>query len=275
KAAQRLDMSQSAMSHALKRLRAILNDDILIRTSKQMEVTPYARQISDRIDQILREIQSTLLEKETFDPATAEETFKIATSDYVESTIGVNLLQQLANQAPGIKIRISNVNKKTVMDALDDNSIDLVIDAELPLKNWHVEQDLYQEEFVCVVRGDDSLTELSLDDYVERSHILVSMRDDFQGAYDEILDRQEQSRQVIWSTSHFMTVPFLLANSDCVALLPNRMAQHCAKNINLKLLPPPIEIEGFAVSMVWHQRNQNSPQHQWLRQQIVNAVRDI
>ena len=67
----------------------------------------------------------------------------------------------------------------------------------------------------------------------------------------------------------------LLANSDCVALLPNRMAQQCAKAMNLKLLPPPIAIEGFTVSMVWHQRNTNNSQHQWLRQQIVNAVRNI
>ena len=275
KAAERLNMSQSAMSHSLKRLRSILNDEILIRTSREMEVTPYARKISDRISQILSEIQSTLLEKETFNPATARETFRIAASDYVESTIGINLLQQLTKVAPGIKIRISNVNKETVMDALDNNSIDLVINAKLPLKNWHVEQDLYREEFVCVVRGDNSLTELSIDDYVKRTHILVSMRDDFKGAYDKTLDRQKQSRQVIWSTSHFMTVPFLLANSDCVALLPNRMAQHCAKNMNLKLLPPPIEIDGFVVSMAWHQRNNNSLQHQWLRQQIVDAVQDI
>ena len=275
KAAERLGMSQSAMSHSLKRLRTILNDEILIRTSREMEVTPYARKISDRISQILSEIQSTLLEKETFNSATAKETFKIAASDYVESTIGINLLQQLTKVAPGIKIRISNVNKETVMNALDDNSIDLVINAKLPLKNWHVEQDLYREEFVCVVRGDDSFTELSVDDYVERSHILVSMRDDFQGAYDKILDRQEQSRQVVWSTPHFMTVPFLLANSDCVALLPNRMAQHCAKNMNLKLLSPPIDIEGFTVSMVWHKRNNNNPRHQWLRQQIASGIRDI
>ncbi len=100
------------------------------------------------------------------------------------------------------------------------------------------------------------------------------MRDDFKGAYDKILDRQKQSR-VIWSTSHFMIVPFLLANSDCVALLPNRMAQHCARNMNLKLLPLPIEIEGFTVSMVWHRRNNNSLQHQWLRQQIIDAVRNV
>jgi DNA-binding transcriptional LysR family regulator len=89
KAAERLNMSQSAMSYALKRLRIILDDDILIRTSREMEVTPYARQISDRVHQILTEIESTLLSKEIFNPATAQESFRIAASDYVEATIGI------------------------------------------------------------------------------------------------------------------------------------------------------------------------------------------
>jgi DNA-binding transcriptional LysR family regulator len=275
KAAEKLNMSQSAMSHALKRLRTILNDDILIRTSREMEVTPYARQISDRVRQILLEIQSALLEKEAFNPATAKNTFKIAASDYVEATIGINLIQQLTTQAPGIRIRITNLNKETVMNALDENLIDLIINARLPLKSWHVEHNLYREEFVCVVRSDDALTELSMEDYIRRSHLLVSMRDDFQGAGDEILERQHQSRQVIWSTPHFMAMPFLLANSDCVALLPRRMAQQCAKAMDLKLLPPPIEIAGFTVSMIWHQRNTNRPQHQWLRAQIFDATQNI
>lgn len=275
KAAEKLNLSQSAMSYSLKKLRTILDDDILIRTSREMEVTPYARQISDRISQILREIQSTLLEKETFNPATANATFRIATSDYVEATVGVNLLQQLNALAPGIRIRISNLDKATVLDALDDNRIDLIINAELPLKSWHVRESLYREEFVCVVKGDDSLTELSITDYIRKPHILVSMRDDFQGKGDEILQLQQQFRQVVWSTSHFMTVPFLLNNSNCVALLPNRMAQQCAKAMNLKLLPPPIAIEGCTISLVWHQRNLNNPQHQWLRQKIIDSTKDI
>lgn len=187
RAAEKLNTSQSAMSHSLKRLRTILNDDILIRTSREMEVTTYARQISDRVRQILSEIQSTLLEKTVFDPSTANETFRIAASDYVESAIGTNLLQQLTTHAPGIRIRISNLDKENVMNALDNNLIDVVIDAKLPLNSWHVEQNLYQEEFVCVAKEDNSMTELSIADYIKRSHILVSMRDDFQGAYDEIL----------------------------------------------------------------------------------------
>lgn len=275
KAAQKLNMSQSAMSHALKRLRIILHDDILIRTSREMEVTPYARQISDRVRQILSDIESTLFSQTTFNPATTQSTFSIAASDYVETTIGINLIQQLTTQAPGIRIRITNLNKETVMDAIDDNRIDLFIGAKLPLKSWHVEQNLYREEFVCVFKSDDALTELSMEDYIRRSHLLVSMRDDFQGAGDEILEQQQQSRQVIWSTPHFMAIPFLLANSDCVALLPGRMAQQCAKAMDLTLLPPPMMMEGFTVSMIWHQRNTNRPQHQWLRQQVIDAVSHI
>ena len=275
KAAQRLNLSQSAMSYSLKRLRAILNDEILIRTSRQMEVTPYAREISDRVRQILNDIESTLLSKERFNPSTAQETFKIAASDYVEATLGIYLLQQLTHQAPGIRLRITNLDKTTTMDALDDNRVDLVIDAKLPLKSWHVEQTLYQEEFVCVCRSDHPLTELSVEDYLKRSHILVSMRDDFYGVGDQILEREQQSRHIIWSTSHFMSVPFLVLNSDCVALLPQRLAQLCAKAMNLNLLPPPIELEGFMVSMVWHQRNTNRPQHQWLRQQVIEATKNV
>jgi DNA-binding transcriptional LysR family regulator len=275
KAAKRLDLSQSAMSYSLKKLRNILHDDILIRTSRAMEVTPYARQISDRLRQILVEIQATLLEKETFHPATSNQTFRIATSDYVEAIIGVNLLPQLATQAPHMRMRINHLDKSTVMNALDNNEIDLAINPEFNLKSWQVQENLYQEEFVCVFRGDDSITEISLGDYLARSHILVSLRDDFIGQGDRILELQQQSRQVIWSTTHFMAVPFLLANFDCMALLPKRMAQQCAKAMNLKILPPPIPIEGFTISMVWHQRNTNNLAHQWLRQQIIEAIRDV
>ncbi|MEB3219291.1 MAG: LysR family transcriptional regulator [Nostocales cyanobacterium 94392] len=156
KAAEKLSISQSSMSHALKRLRTVLDDEILIRTSRDMELTPLAEEIRDRVRQILAEIQSTLLEKETFNPAIAREDFRIATSDYIEATLGINLVQQLTSQAPNIRIRICNLNKEKAMDGLDNNQIDLVVGANLPLKGWHMHENLYDEEFVCVMRSDFS-----------------------------------------------------------------------------------------------------------------------
>lgn len=272
KAAEKLNMSQSAMSYSLKRLRSLLDDPILVRTSRDMEATPYAREISVAIRQILTDIQNALLERDFFNPNTASEDFRIAASDYVEVTLGSELLNRLTNQAPGIRIRISNFNRETALDALDDGSIDLFIDVSLPCKSWHVKQELYHEKFVCVVDGDISMTEISLTDYLERPHILVSMRDDFQGAVDQILEQRQQTRSVIWSTAHFMAAPFLIANSDCIALLPERMAQKCAQSMGLKLLDPPIDIQGFTIAMFWHQRNNNLPQHQWLRHQLLEAA---
>lgn len=272
-AAERLHMSQSAMSHALKRLRKVLNDPILIRVSqRQMEVTPYAREISGQVRQVLTDIQATLLVKETFDPATTDVDFRIATNDYVEAAIGGQVLAKLLVDAPQVQLRITSIRKDEVLTALDTNRIDLFIGAELDRKPWHDQQELYEEEFVCVVHSENPLKEISLTDYVARSHILVSLRDDFLGIADRRLAEQQQARSVIWSTPHFMSVPFLLVRTDCVALLPKRMAEQCAKAMGLKLLPPPIDIRGFTVSMVWHQRHTHSPQHQWLREQIAEAV---
>lgn len=275
-AAEKLNVSQSAMSHSLKRLRAVLDDPILIRTSqRQMEVTPYAREISPQVRQVLTDIQKTLLAKEVFDPATAQEDFRIATNDYVEATLSAFLLQQLTDRAPKIQIRISGMSKDAALAALDDNSIDLLIGAGLELKRWHICEALYQEEFVCVMRSDCPLEELSLEEYASRSHILVSLRDDFRGVGDLFLEQQQRSRRVVWSTPHFMAVPFMLAASDCVALLPKRMAEQCAREMGLKLLPPPIGVAGFTVYMVWHQRHNGLPQHQWLRSQLLTAVQNL
>ncbi|MEM9093034.1 MAG: LysR family transcriptional regulator [Cyanobacteria bacterium P01_F01_bin.53] len=146
-AAEKLNMSQSSMSHALKRLRSVLNDPILIRTSQRhMEVTPYAREISFKVRQVLTDIQETLLAKNTFNPETAQEDFRIATNDYVEATLTVNLLRVLTQQAPNIRIRIDGIRKDAVPAALDDNSLDLFIGADLELKRWHLKEDLYQEK---------------------------------------------------------------------------------------------------------------------------------
>ncbi|MEO1401271.1 MAG: LysR family transcriptional regulator [Cyanobacteria bacterium J06635_1] len=275
KAAEKLNVSQSSMSYSLKRLRSLLDDPILIRTSRDMEATPFACEISATIRQILTDIQNTLFEREPFNPDTAREDFRIAASDYVETTLGCDLLRKQLNQAPGIRIRINNINRAAVLEALDDNSLDLYIDVDLPRKSWHVKQDLYQEEFVCVVCSEQPMTEISLEEYTVRSHILVSMQDDFHGTADPFLGQQQQLRNVIWSTAHFMAAPFLILNSDCIALLPKRMAEKCARSMGLKILPPPVDVTEFTVSMFWHQRNTNLPQHQWLRNQLIEAAQAL
>ena len=274
KAANRLNLSQSAMSYSLKRLREILGDEILCRSSKGMEATPYACEIAVRIRQILWEIQSTLLEKESFNPLSAKEDFAIAMSDYVEISLGVSLLARLRENAPNIRFRTCNAKKEAAIAALDSDRVDLVIGVFSSLKSWHVKEELYREEFVCVAQSSNADT-LPLAEYLERPHILVSGRNDFHGEIDSLLAKAGQSRKIVWSTPHFMTVPFLIANSECLALLPKRVAQRCAKKMGLKLLPAPTPITGFTVSMIWHQKNNSRLKHKWLREQITEIAKII
>ncbi len=290
KAAEKLNVSQSSMSYSLKRLRELLEDPILMRTSREMEATPYALQVGPAIREALLGIQGALLSRDAFDPERSEASFRIAASDYTESTLGSELLKSISIQAPHVRIRINDIDRDRVLDELDRGSIDLCIGVGLSLKGWHVRQELYREEFACVVdnrsgvdnhsgvdnrSGIDSLNtkdRMSLEVYADRPHILVSMRNDFQGAVDRLLEQQQLSRKVVWSTSHFMAVPFLIPQTDNVTLLPKRMAQKCAQSMGLQLLPPPVDLEGFTVSMYWHQRNTNLPSHQWLRNQLVAAA---
>ena len=275
KAAEKLDMSQSAMSYALKRLRILLDDPILIRSSREMEATPYARELSVAVRQILTEIQSNILEKKPFDPDIVSGDFRIAFSDYVEATLGKNLLTRLAKLAPGIHIRVDNLNRTDMLDALDGGRIDLLVDASAHHKNWHLKQELYQEEFVCVVDKDVSFSEMTVERYLEGRHILASMQDSVLALLDKTMAQPKVSRNIAWSTPHLMAIPFLVTNSACIALLPSRLAQKYAILLGLKILPSPPDLTDFTVSMFWHQRNDNIAQHQWLRSQLVEAAQAL
>lgn len=275
KAAEKLDMSQSAMSYALKRLRILLDDPILIRSSRDMEATPYAQEVSVAVRQILTEIQSNILEKKPFNPDMVSGGFRIAFSDYVEATLGKSLLERLAKLAPGIHIRVSNLNRTDMLDALDGGRIDLLVDVNAPHKSWHLKQNLYQEEFVCVVDKDVSFSEMTVESYLEGPHILASTQDSVLGLLDKKMAQPKVAQNIAWSTPHLMAIPFLVTNSDYIALLPSRLAQKYASLLGLKMLPPPPDLKDFTVSMFWHQRNDNIAQHQWLRSQLVEAAKAL
>ncbi|ESA34775.1 family transcriptional regulator [Leptolyngbya sp. Heron Island J] len=275
RAAEKLNMSQSAMSYALKRLRLLLDDPILIRSSRDMATTPYAREISVSVRRILTDIQSNLLEKKTVGSSENFQDFRIASSDYVESILGKTFLENLASQNGTMRVKISDVNRAAVLGSLDDGSIDLLIDVNLQHKNWHLKQELYREELVCVVHHDTDVAETMLEQYLQRCHILVPVQDGFDTLIDDFLVRQQLTQNIIWSTPHFMALSFLTTNSDYVALLPKRMAQKCARLLGLKILSSPFEGPEFPIFMFWHQRNDNQTHHRWLRNQLMEIAQSL
>lgn len=271
-AAEKLNMSQSAMSYSLKRLRTLLDDPILIRSSRDMESTPYAREISVAVRRILNDIQNSLLKRNSFDPDTSQEEFRIAFSDYSEIILGKGFLERLTKHAPGMHIWISHSDRTAALDDLDANHIDLLIDFHDHHKSWHCKQELYREELVCVINSESDIDEITIDEYLKRRHIFVPMQDESQRFEDQDIVQQQIKKNAVWSTPHFMAVPFLLANGDYISLLPKRLAQRCAKSFGLQVLSPPVHVNELKISMLWHQRHNNLAAHQWLRSQLIEVA---
>jgi DNA-binding transcriptional LysR family regulator len=267
RAGERIGLSQPATSNALARLRSLIKDDLFIRTAAGLRPTPIAIALHQQLRPSLQQIQAALLEQSTFDPATSDRVFAIGMSDYVEFTLLPSLMQKLQTLAPGIGVQIRSGDRDKLLSLIDSNEIDLACGVFPEQIAWHQEQQLLQESYICVCRKNHPVigSSLSLEEYLSVSHLLVSVKEDRIGRVDALLAEQNLKRHIALSTPHFLTVPFILAQTDLVATLAHRVALTFAQDLKLKLLPLPFLMPAFSVSMRWHRSTETSPACQWLR----------
>jgi len=276
RAARRVGLTQPAMSHALGRLRALLDDAILVRSKSGMLPTARARALEEPIRRALREIEEALRAGPVFDPRTAERTFAIATSDYGELVVLPPLLERLAREAPRIDLRIHAVPEDWAT-ALEENVYDLVVipnAGDTPA--GIVRQKLFDETFVCVLRkGHPALRRFDLDTFVALPHVLIAPRGRLGGMVDEALAARGLGRRIALTVPHFLVAPLVIASSDLVLTLAERVARTFASMAPLDVRAPPIAVRGFAMYQAWHERRRGDPAHAWLRNLVaeVSGVR--
>ncbi len=277
RAGERLGLSQPATSNALARLRRLINDDLFIRTAAGLRPTPTALALKQQLRPALQQIQAALLEQTTFDPATSDRVFAIGMSDYVEFTLLPRLMRTLQTLAPQVSVQIRSGDREKLLALLDSGEIDLACGVFPEKIAWHRQQQLFQEHYVCVCRRDHPVigSVLSLEDYLAVSHLLVSVQEDRSGRVDKLLAAQNLKRHVALSIPHFVTAPFILAQTDLVATLAHRIASTFAQHQPLALLPLPLPLTGFSVFMRWHQTTETSPACQWLRTVLLDISRLI
>lgn len=277
RAGKRVGLSQPATSNALARLRSLINDDLFIRTVTGLRPTPIAIELHQRLRPALQHIQAALLEQPTFDLAVSNRVFAIGMSDYVELTLLPCLMKKLQIVAPRVDVQIRSGDRQKILSLLDNGEIDLACGVFPEKVASHQEQLLFQESYVCVCRNSHPTigNSLSLEEYLSLSHLLVSVKEDRIGRVDTLLAEQNLKRRIALSTPHFLTAPFILAQTDLVATLAHRVALTFANHQALKLLPLPLSIAGFSVSMRWHHTNEASPACQWLRSIILEVSRTI
>jgi DNA-binding transcriptional LysR family regulator len=274
-AARRMGVGQPAMSNALARLRDMFEDPLLIRTSAGMQPTGRALDLVEPISRILAELREQVFRGRSFSPETDQRSFRIGVSDQVEASLMQDVLRDVARAAPGVTIIARSVEMRLGADLLSTGAIDLAVGYFPEVESELEVTTLYHESFVCLFDAQACGIDppLSLDAYVSLPHVLVSLRGEPFGHVDELLDAVGRRRRVIYTTPHFLAVPFLLHGLRAVAALPRRLAENCADAAGLAVCPVPLPSDGYDIRMAWHRRTDADPAQAWFRATIADVGR--
>ena len=278
-AARRLGLSQSATSHALARLREQLDDPILLRTARGMVPTARARAMLPTVLRILEDTESVFLGVTGFEPALSDETFRIALDESAQRTLLPPLIARLQERAPRLQLIVRpGLRSENMLASFERGEVDLAISSHLPAD----ERDLHSEfllsaPYVTISRaGHPTIGKrLSLKRFVEVGHVAVTHPNLADIAIDLALSVESLSRRVIVTVPEPAEVPALVARTDLVATLPERLLEMGDAPTTLVRHRPPIPLDPVPVYAIHHERNARSPALLWLREQIDALVGDI
>jgi DNA-binding transcriptional LysR family regulator len=280
RAAARVGITQSAMSHTLARLRALFDDEILVRGAGGMVATTRAAALGEVVGRALADIAGALAPPRPFDPRTAEGRVTIGTSDYCELVLLPKLFRRLADEAPGLDLRVIAVDGGFAAP-LASGRLDLVIAplrAEEEAPGIRARR-LFDERFVCVVRRDHPLAHrrLTLARFAAASHAMIAPRGTEGGPVDDALAKLGYERRVAVAVPHFLVAPYLVASSDVILTLAERVARVVAEPLGLAVLAPPRELAltGFTASAIWHERTQADPALAWVRGVLAEVAETV
>ena len=278
RAGKRLNLSQSAMSGALARLRDYFHDELLVPVGRQMALTPVAEGLVEPVRDILVRIRGTLGSKPSFDPLTAIRHLSVAVSDYVTEILIADVLRRARREAPHITFELRGVGRRAT-EELESGELDFLISPEGYVSAGHPTDVLFEDTYTCVAwAGNESIgSSITLEDYLNLGHVVVSVAGAEQpGNYDEqFLRRSNVRRQVEISVPSFSLAPQLVVGTGRVTTITTRLAVKCAQTLPLKLLPMPIAIPPMVEMVQWHEVHDYDPANQWFRRLLKEAIGDL
>jgi len=272
RAAERLHLSQPAVSHALARLRDLLGDPLLVRGGGGLVSTPRALELVTPLRATLAQVQS-LLAPNAFDPASTRRTFRLAMSDYGAAIILPGLIRSLRRDAPGIDLQITHGSREGMLDQVLDGDIDLAAGVFPELPNALRSTPLFEEHYACLVDRDSLPAEgvLDLPAYLARPHVLLEMRGSGTPEIERALTAIRERRHVAISLPHWSVAPELIGGTDLILTVASR-ALHNVDRESLIVVPPPFDIPPFAFVLAWHQRRGGDQALNWLKGQIEQVI---
>lgn len=274
-AAELVGMSQPAMSRALQRLRDTLGDELLVRTPRGYRLTPRAERVQRQLRAILPRLEG-LFAPEEFDPAQAAEVFRVAGTDY-NQVLAPHVFQRLFRESPRSVLHFHTWHD-AVYEDLDRGVVDLVFQARSrPSTALHTEH-LFDDRFMCVLSADHPLAELaeiSLQDYLDATHVIVETAGERQTAIERRLDALGARRRAGLTVPYHSLAALSIPGTRLIATLPERLLaeQHPAPGISI--LPAPAEIRPMHYQMAWHPRLDGDLGQRWLRDVIRAAAAEL
>jgi DNA-binding transcriptional LysR family regulator len=265
RAAKRLHLSQPAVSAQLARLREALGDPLLLPAPRGMRPTLRAESLRAPLREALDGLARAIAPPAPFVPAAADRTWRVAASDYCGATVVAPVLAGLRAEAPGARLAILQIAPAHLVSQAESGEIDLAFHTTEDAPDTLRRRALFTEHYVLAVRAGHPRMKRrpTLAQFCALEHLVVSPEGGgFLGITDAVLAGLGVERRVAVSAPSFLLVETLLANSDLVAMLPARLARASAV---LKTFKPPVEIPGYEMSMLWHERVHRDPAHQWLR----------
>lgn len=250
RAAIRLDMTQSAVSAALRRLREVYSDTLFIRTGRGLAPTSRARELKPLISEALDRCRQSLAIASPDTTSFLGRAVSIGLSDDFELAMGRKIMERVAQRAPGLRIIFRQTHSQIVNDALANQEMDLAIAAGGFASRGLSHKILGEGTYACLVDRAGLEDDLTLDEFVARGHLLVSSGG-VVGIVDEVLATLGLKRQVVGSTTHFAGLPFLLKGSHAVATIPRHAAEAIASMTGLRLLACPLDLPSYPVELGW------------------------
>jgi len=275
-AAKRLCLSTPAMSHALNRLRDRFDDPLLVRAGRGMVLTPRAEALRPHVEDAVAAASLVFRPPEREELARAVRSYTLALSDYVTTLIGAGLDQSVRDQAPNVDLRFL-LNAPDDPDRLRQGEVDVIVGIYGRLPPEVKRRRVVSDRLVTVVRRAHPKIgkRLGLRQYATLPHIQVAPRGRPGGVVDRRLAESGRRRRVARAVPFFRHALELVSETDYLLTVPERIATKFAQPLGLKLLEPPIPLEPYALSMVWHPRNDSDDVHRFLRQQLVACFESI
>ncbi|MEP1382259.1 MAG: LysR family transcriptional regulator [Paraglaciecola sp.] len=273
RAANRLAMTQPAVSNAVSRMRVAWKDELFVKDGRNIQPTLHAQNLWNQVREPLT-LLTEAVDPKAFDPATAKRTFRVAVTDIFVDMAWAELRCAIEKEAPGVNIHAVPYTIVNTHQILEDAEVDMVIGTSGAISNTFRTEYLFSPTFICVMNHEHPLAkaDLKLEEFAAADHLLVSLSGDVTGYTDQMLLQHGLSRRIAVTVNHFSCVANLVKRSGLICVTPTSAVATDIINGDISATKLPIELMPQQISSIWHKRQDSDQGLTWLREHIKRII---